>query len=236
MAGAPYRFERAAWRRGLERVAGLDEAGRGPLAGPVVAAAVVLRPGGVISGVDDSKRLRPDERAAIFVEIERRAMAVGVGIVDAGMIDRINILEATRRAMGQALGALGVSPELVLTDWVALAGLPCPQKNLVRGDQRSATVAAASIVAKVTRDRIMEEADREFPEYGFGRHKGYPTEEHRRTLAQHGPCPLHRRCFHGVLPVEVGDGRRNNVSSEEARGWWTQGDLFGDGEEESREA
>jgi ribonuclease HII len=235
MAGAPYRFERAAWRRGLERVAGLDEAGRGPLAGPVVAAAVVLWPGGMISGVDDSKRLTPDERAEIFAEIERRAMAVAVGIVGARTIDRVNILEATRLAMRQALGALGVSPDLVLTDWVALAGLPWPQRNLVRGDQRSATVAAASIVAKVTRDRLMEEADREFPQYGFGRHKGYPTAEHRRTLAQHGPCPLHRRRFHGVSPIEAG-GRRAGRRREETRAWWTQGDLFGEGRRESHEA
>jgi ribonuclease HII len=182
----------------VERVAGVDEAGRGPLAGPVVAAAVVLRPGGVIDGVDDSKRLTGDERARLFVEISRRALAMAVGIVDAATIDRVNILEATRLAMRQALGALEVEPELVLIDWVALAGLAYPQKNLVRGDQRSATVAAASIVAKVTRDRIMEKADREFPQYGFGRHKGYPTAEHRRALRKHGPCPLHRLRFRGV--------------------------------------
>jgi len=213
MAPAPYRFERAAWRRGLERVAGVDEAGRGPLAGPVVAAAVVLWPGRRIPGVDDSKRLTADEREEAFAQIERRAMAMAVGVVDAETIDRVNILEATRLAMGQALSALAVLPELVLTDWVALAGLPFPQRNLVRGDQRSATIAAASIVAKVTRDRLMDEADRAFPEYGFGRHKGYATEEHRRTLASLGPCPLHRRCFRGVLPTAEG---------------WTQGDLFDD--------
>ena len=182
----------------MQRVAGVDEAGRGPLAGPVVAAAVVLRPGGVIDGVDDSKRLTPEERARLFVEIRRRAMAMAVGTIDAATIDRVNILEATRLAMRQALGALAVEPELVLIDWVALAGLPYPQKNLVKGDQRSATVAAASIVAKVTRDRIMEEADREFPQYGFGRHKGYPTEAHRFALRTHGPCALHRLRFRGV--------------------------------------
>jgi ribonuclease HII len=197
--GASYRFEGAAWRRGLVRVAGVDEAGRGPLAGPVVASAVVLRPGERIGGVDDSKRLTPDERGRLFEEIRRRAMAVAVGIIDAETIDRINILEATRLGMRRALETLGIEPELVLTDWVPLAGLACPQRNLVNGDQRSATVAAASIVAKVTRDRIMEEADREFPQYGFGRHKGYATEQHRLALAQHGPCPLHRRRFHGVF-------------------------------------
>lgn len=236
MAGPSYRFERAAWRRGLKRVAGLDEAGRGPLAGPVVAAAVVLWPGDAISGVDDSKRLAPGERAEVFGEIERRAMAVGVGVVDARTIDRINILEATRLAMRRALDALGVSPDLVLTDWVGLAGLRCPQRNLVRGDQRSATVAAASIVAKVSRDRIMDEADREFPQYGFGRHRGYPTEEHRRKLAQHGPCPLHRQCFRGVMPIEAGRGRRVKRMRDKALAWWTQRDLFGDARERSREA
>jgi ribonuclease HII len=187
-------------------VAGVDEAGRGPLAGPVVAAAVVLPPGRVIDGLDDSKRLTPEERDELFGEIEERAMAVGVGIIDAATIDRVNILEATRLAMRWALRGLGAEPELVLTDWIELAGLPYPQRNLVRGDQRSATVAAASIVAKVTRDRIMQEADRQFPQYGFRRHKGYPTWEHRSALAEHGPCLLHRRGFHGVADAEAMQG------------------------------
>ena len=170
-----------------------------------MAAAVVLRPDRVIDGLDDSKRLAPDERAGLCAEIERHARAVAVGIIDAATIDRVNILEATRLAMRRALQGLGLEPELVLTDWVELRRLPCPQKNLVRGDQRSATVAAASIVAKVTRDRIMEKADRDFPQYGFGRHKGYPTEEHRSMLARYGPCPLHRRCFRGVVSDAVQD-------------------------------
>jgi len=195
---APYRFERAAWRRGVTRVAGLDEAGRGPLAGPVVAAAVILPPGIAIDGVDDSKRLDPDERDRLYGAITSRATAWAVGMVDPGTIDRMNILEATRVAMRAALVALAVEPELVLTDFVELKGLAWPQRNLVRGDQRSATVAAASIVAKVTRDRVMEEADRAFPEYGFRRHKGYATEEHRWAIEKHGPCPLHRRSFGGV--------------------------------------
>ena len=180
-------------------VAGLDEAGRGPLAGPVVAAAVVLGPGTRIAGVDDSKRLTPEERESLYVVIRARAVAIGVGMVDAETIDRVNILQATRRAMGLALGSLGLEPELVLTDFVALDGLRCPQRNLVNGDQRSATVAAASIIAKVTRDRMMAEADREYPQYGFGRHKGYATLEHLAALIMHGPCPLHRRTFNGVI-------------------------------------
>jgi ribonuclease HII len=180
-------------------VAGLDEAGRGPLAGPVVAAAVVLGPGTRITGVDDSKRLTPEERESLYPVIHARAVAVGVGVVDAETIDRVNILQATRRAMGLALGSLGLEPELVLTDFVALDGLRCPQRNLVNGDQRSATVASASIIAKVTRDRMMAEADREYPQYGFGRHKGYATLEHLAALIMHGPCPLHRRTFNGVI-------------------------------------
>jgi ribonuclease HII len=180
-------------------VAGLDEAGRGPLAGPVVAAAVVLPPGARIKGVDDSKRLEPERREELYEVIRVRALGIGVGMVDAPTIDRVNILQATRRAMGMALGALGLEPELVLTDFVALDGLRCPQRNLVEGDRRSATVAAASIIAKVTRDRMMAEADREYPQYGFGRHKGYATLEHLAALMMHGPCPLHRRTFSGVI-------------------------------------
>jgi len=196
--GAPYRFESAAWRRGVRCLAGVDEAGRGPLAGPVVAAAVVLEPDGRIKGVDDSKRLLPDERARLHDVIRARALGVGVGVVDHATIDRINILEATRLAMGQALAALTVEPELVITDFVTVPGLRCPQRNLVEGDRRSASVAAASIIAKVTRDRIMEAADRDYPDYGFGRHKGYATPEHRDALERHGPCPLHRRSFAGI--------------------------------------
>jgi ribonuclease HII len=165
----------------------------------VVAAAVVLGPGTRIDGVDDSKLLTPEEREELDAVIRARAVAIGVGMVDAATIDRVNILEATRRAMGLALAVLGFEPELVLTDFVALGGLGCPQRNLVRGDQRSATVAAASIVAKVARDRIMAEADREYPQYGFGRHKGYATLEHMAALVMHGPCPLHRRTFNGVV-------------------------------------
>lgn len=176
----------------------MDEAGRAPLAGPVVAAAVILAPSVRIDGLDDSKRLLREEREDLFGLIQARAVAFAVGIVDAATIDRVNILEATRLAMRTALDGLGAVPELVLTDFVSLRGLPCPQRNLVRGDQRSATVAAASIVAKVTRDRLMAELDGAYPHYGFARHKGYPTEEHRSALRKFGPCPLHRRTFQGV--------------------------------------
>lgn len=204
---AGYRFERNAWRSGLARVAGVDEAGRGPLAGPVVAAAVILHPGRLIKGLQDSKLLARVQRAELFTRILEDAMAVGVAEADPETIDRINILEATRRAMLEAIGRLGLQPELVLTDHVRLAGLSCQQKNLIRGDRRSASIAAASIVAKVTRDRLMLEYDRQFPQYGFARHKGYATPAHRAAIAKYGPCPLHRRTFHGV---------------------WQQGELFGE--------
>jgi ribonuclease HII len=208
---APYHYEARAWRSGLARIAGVDEAGRGPLAGPVVAAAVIIAPERRIRGLADSKLLPSERREELFAQIRARALAIGVGIVDQETIDRINILQATRRAMLEALAGLAILPELVITDFVALAGLPCPQRNLVDGDARCASVAAASIVAKVTRDRLMLDADRAFPQYGFAQHKGYATPEHLAALDRHGPCPLHRRTFSGV---------------------WRQGELFPDGEED----
>ena len=192
---APYRYEAQAWRTGLSRIAGIDEAGRGPLAGPVVAAAVVIAPDRRIKGLCDSKILPAEKREALFAIIHERAVAVGVGIVDHLTIDRINILEATRVAMMQALAALALIPELVITDFVKLRECPCPQRNLVDGDARCATVAAASIIAKVTRDRLMHALDAEFPAYGFAKHKGYATAEHIAAIDRHGLCPLHRRSF-----------------------------------------
>ena len=202
---APYRYEAQAWRAGVTRVAGLDEAGRGPLAGPVVAAAVILDPQRRVRGVADSKLLSPERREELFALIHERAVAIGVGIVDHVTIDRVNILQATKRAMVEAIRALAVAPELVITDFVAVPALTCPQRNIVDGDARCATVAAASIVAKVTRDRLMLEADKQFPEYGFARHKGYGTADHLAALDRHGACPIHRRSFSGV---------------------WRQGELF----------
>ena len=195
---APYRYEAQAWRAGLVRVAGLDEAGRGPLAGPVVAAAVILTSDRRVKKLCDSKLLSPERREELFEAITARAVAVGVGIVDHATIDRVNILQATRLAMLEALRGLAIAPDLVITDFVALPGLTCPQRNLVDGDARCATVAAASIIAKVTRDRLMLEADKQFPEYGFARHKGYATADHLAALDRHGPCALHRRAFAGV--------------------------------------
>jgi ribonuclease HII len=195
---APYRYEAQAWRAGLARVAGIDEAGRGPLAGPVVAAAVVLPADRRVKRLCDSKLLTHERREELFHVITARALAIGVGIVDQETIDRVNILQATVLAMLEALRGLAVPPDLVITDFVKLPGLACPQRNLVDGDQRCATVAAASIIAKVTRDRLMLEADKQFPEYGFARHKGYATADHLAALDRHGPCALHRRTFAGV--------------------------------------
>jgi len=194
-AAAPYRYEGQAWRTGLTRVAGVDEAGRGPLAGPVVAAAVIIAPDRRVRGVNDSKVLPPERREELFALIQERAVAVGVGIVDHLTIDRINILEATRLAMDEALAGLTLIPELVITDFVKLRECPCPQRNLVDGDARCATVAAASIIAKVTRDRLMRALDAEYPVYGFAKHKGYATAEHIAAIDRHGLCPLHRRSF-----------------------------------------
>ena len=195
---APYRYEGAAWRRGVSRVAGVDEAGRGPLAGPVIASAVTLNPERRIKGLQDSKLLSPLEREFLFERIEEAALSVGVGIVDPETIDRVNILQATRLAMLEAVGKLTAPPELILIDALTLPSLPCPQKALIKGDRRSASIAAASIIAKVTRDRIMLGYDERFPQYGFRRHKGYPTPEHLAALSKHGPCPIHRLTFRGV--------------------------------------
>jgi len=192
---AGYRFERNAWRAGLVRVAGVDEAGRGPLAGPVVAAAVILHPWRAIKGIQDSKLLSPDRRADLFARILEDATAVGIGEADPGTIDRLNILEATRSAMLEAIGKLPVPPELVLIDAVRLPGLAYPQKNLVHGDRRSASIAAASIVAKVTRDRLMVELAKEFPHYELEINKGYATEKHYNHLFSFGASRAHRRSF-----------------------------------------
>jgi ribonuclease HII len=208
---APYRYEARAWRTGLSRIAGVDEAGRGPLAGPVVAAAVVIAPDRRIKGLCDSKVLPPEKREALFAVIHERAVAIGVGVVDHLTIDRINILEATRVAMMQALAGLVVAPELVITDFVKLRECPCPQRNLVDGDARCATVAAASIVAKVTRDRLMCALDVEFPVYGFAKHKGYATADHIAAIDRHGLCPLHRRSF-------VSAWRQGNLFAVETSG------------------
>jgi ribonuclease HII len=208
---APYRYEAQAWRAGVVRVAGVDEAGRGPLAGPVVAAAVIIAPDRRIPRLADSKLLPAERREELYQVIQERALAMAVGITDHETIDRVNILGATRLAMLEAVRRLAEPPDLVITDFVALPELACPQRNLVDGDARCASVAAASIVAKVTRDRFMVELHRRYPAYGFARHKGYATPEHLAALDRYGPCPLHRQSFLSrwrqgeLFPLEVED-------------------------------
>ncbi len=193
-------FERLFARRGYCRVAGLDEAGRGPLAGPVVAAAVVLDPARPVEGIDDSKRLPEKIREALYVRITDSALAWAVGVVGPDRIDRINILRASQEAMRRAVESLPERPDCLLIDGKEGIGLPIFQKPIVRGDARSVSIGAASILAKVTRDGIMRELHRRWPNYNFARHKGYPTPEHRAALRRYGPCPAHRRSFHGVPP------------------------------------
>ncbi|HLI49166.1 MAG TPA: ribonuclease HII [Chthonomonas sp.] len=199
--------ERAAAKEGYTCIVGIDEAGRGCLAGPVVAACVLLPFEWLPEGLNDSKQLTPSEREKLYEAITRGARGWGVGVVEAERIDAINILKATHEAMRSALAALpkGLFPDLALIDGLPVQPFPIAQKALVRGDARSASIAAASIVAKVTRDRLMCSLDALFPGYGFAQHKGYATREHIRALQTLGPCALHRRSFRPV--VEALQGR-----------------------------
>lgn len=186
--------------RGLRFIAGIDEAGRGPLAGPVVAAAVVLPEKIRIVGLNDSKKLSPKQRDAIFEKLMGREEVVwAVAILDSEEVDRRNILRATHEAMRQAVAGLTIAPEHVLIDGLPVHPFPIAQTALVGGDGLSYSIAAASVIAKVTRDRLMLEQDALYPQYGFAQHKGYGTAQHLAALKEHGPCPIHRRTF---LPKE----------------------------------
>jgi ribonuclease HII len=190
-------YELAAFSRGYRALAGMDEVGRGPLAGPVAAACVMLPldTGEGIAGVTDSKKLSPRRRAALAAQILERADCWSLGMVEAGEIDRINILQATRRAMEQAVLTMEHPPDLVLVDAVRDLKLPMAQQAIVKGDLYSYLIGAASIVAKEARDRIMRQYDQIYPGYGFARHMGYGTAEHILALRRLGPCPIHRRSF-----------------------------------------
>jgi ribonuclease HII len=188
-------FEQALWQKGIGAVAGIDEAGRGPLAGPVVAAAVIVRPGFFLREVNDSKKLTAESRARLHDLIRAGAASVGVGIADHEEIDRVNILNATYEAMHRAVNSLPLTPEYLLIDGNRFRGGEIPFSVIVDGDEHCFSIAAASIIAKVTRDRIMEEYDTHFPGYGFSRHKGYGTIQHRQAIARLGLCPIHRRSF-----------------------------------------
>lgn len=193
-----FEIERLERARLAGHVAGVDEAGRGPLAGPVVAAAVVLDPDRIPDGIDDSKRLDAGQREMAFAAIQGSAIAIGIAIADAKRIDRINILQATMWAMQKAVENLAAAPCLVLVDGNCLPKLRTQARALIGGDRRCVSIAAASIVAKVTRDRMMVELAQSYPGYGFERHKGYPTRSHRDALARLGPTPQHRRSFRTV--------------------------------------
>lgn len=202
------RYEAEFWAAGAESVAGVDEAGRGPLAGPVVAAAVVLQRDVEIPGIDDSKRLTPAKREELYERIMSDAVAVGVGSSSEKVIDEINILRATFRAMREAVAGLGRRPDHVLVDGDRIPELEIPQSAIPRGDEKSAAIAAASIIAKVTRDRLLVEYDGRYPGYGFARHKGYGTPQHIAALTRLGPCDIHRRSFRIVHEARGGFSRR----------------------------
>lgn len=188
-------FERILQGQGYHMIAGTDEAGRGPLAGPVVAAAAIMNLQDLIEGVDDSKKISAKKRARLLECIQSQAIAFGVGIVDHEEIDRINILNAARLAMGNAVKAMDITPDYLLADAMKDIDVSCPQQSIIKGDLRSYSIAAASIIAKETRDAIMVEMDQLYPQYGFAQHKGYGTKQHREALLKYGPCPIHRRSF-----------------------------------------
>jgi len=193
-------FEEMAWADGFRFVAGIDEVGRGCLAGPVVAVACILDGSKPLpKGLNDSKQVAPEQREEIAAELKDCCTAYSVGMVDATDIDRINILEATKLAMRLAITGLVPGPDFLLIDALQLKGVPIPQKSIIKGDSVSASIAAASILAKTYRDGLMRSLDAEYPLYGFAGHVGYGTKEHREALRMHGPCPLHRRTFRGVV-------------------------------------
>ena len=196
-------FEAGVRARGFRVVAGLDEAGRGPLAGPVVAAAVVLPETGKFKGVDDSKKLSAGQREELFSLLLEKARAVGIGIVEAQEIDRLNILRASLKAMELAAENLPLKPDFLLIDGIHSVSLPLAQQAIPKGDQRCISIAAASIVAKVTRDRLMMAYHDQYPQYNFAQHKGYGTKEHLQALRQYGCCPLHRQSFKAIYQLSL---------------------------------
>ena len=186
-------YEREYGPQGI--LCGIDEVGRGPLAGPVVAGAVILPKDCQILYLNDSKKLTAHRRELLYDEIMEKAVAVGIGVVSQEVIDDINILQATYEAMRQAVGKLSVCPDILLNDAVTIPGLLQKQVPIIKGDAKSLSIAAASVIAKVTRDRMMEAMDAKYPEYGFASNKGYGSKAHMDALREYGPCPLHRRTF-----------------------------------------
>ncbi len=191
-------YEAKAARQGFRNISGVDEAGRGPLAGPVVAAAVIFSPNINIVDLDDSKKLSPKKREELFLEIKERATTYGVAVIGHRIIDEINILQAARLAMKQAVDQLNPIPDLLLIDGNQKIESTLDQWAIVKGDSKSLSIAAASVLAKVTRDRIMDDYHKLYPQYEFNRHKGYGTKLHRTLIQEYGPCPIHRSKFKGV--------------------------------------
>ena len=189
-------FEKKAREDGYQLIAGVDEAGRGPLAGPVVAAAVIFPPDYVNAEINDSKKLSAAKREKLYEIIEKDSLAIGMRVVDADVIDNVNILQASLQAMRDAVLELSASPDFLLVDGLHRIPIITPQKPLVKGDSLSVSIAAASIIAKVTRDRIMEMYHRQFPQYNFRQNKGYGTKEHLNAIRQFGICKIHRKSFH----------------------------------------
>jgi len=194
-------FEKQAMLSGYRVIAGVDEAGRGPLAGPVVSAAVVLPDNFDVPGINDSKKLSEKKREALFPVIQNHAIAFGIGMADHEEIDRINILQASLLSMKRAVEDLQVTPDYLLIDGKFTINSTIDQRSVIKGDALSLSIAAASIIAKVTRDRIMADLDLQYPEYGLKRHKGYPTKAHKEAILTHGPCPVHRKSFKGVKDI-----------------------------------
>ncbi|SDC00755.1 MULTISPECIES: ribonuclease HII [unclassified Candidatus Frackibacter] len=199
------KFEKKLFAKGYELIGGVDEAGRGPLAGPVVASVVILPQDIFIPGLDDSKKLSESKREELFDIIQDEAIDIGVGIVDSTRIDEINIRNATFQAMQEAIISLETKVDYLLVDGEEIPGLSTEQRKLIDGDARSISIAAASIIAKVTRDRMLVEYDKEYPEYGFTQHKGYGTVEHIAALNEHGPCEVHRYSFSKVKESALGE-------------------------------
>ena len=191
-------YEAKAARQGFRNISGVDEAGRGPLAGHVVAAAVIFSPNIDIVDLDDSKKLSPKKREELFLEIKERATTYGVAVIGHRIIDEINILQAARLAMKQAVDQLNPIPDLLLIDGNQKIESTLDQWAIVKGDSKSLSIAAASVLAKVTRDRIMDDYHKLYPQYEFNRHKGYGTKLHRTLIQEYGPCPIHRSKFKGV--------------------------------------
>lgn len=209
-----YDIENSLYIKGIKYIAGVDEAGRGPLAGPVVAAAVILKKNAKFKYVNDSKKLSAKQRDLALIEIKEQSLAIGIGISSVEEIDLINIYRASREAMQSAIDALKIKPDYILTDAMPME-IDTPMESIIKGDQKSVSIAAASIIAKTTRDQYMLEMDKLFPEYGFKRHMGYGTKEHLQALKTYGITPIHRKTYEPIKSMLRGEQLSMNFDDEE---------------------